>query len=549
MLSVGDVVAGYRIERVLGQGGMGAVYLVANPELPRHEALKLMSVELSKDPGFRARFLREAEVAGRLAHPNIVPIHRRGETAEGQLWIAMQFIDGTDAEQECLDGRMTAQRAVHIISEVAKALDYAHHNQVIHRDVKPANFLLARQAGTSERVMLADFGIARALDDANLTGTGQMVATLAYAAPEVIAGQALGPATDQYSLACSLFRLLTGKTPFAQAGTQPAILMAHLHQAVPRISEQAPGLPQALDAIIATAMAKDPAQRYSSCTEFAAAAAAALQPASTAAWTHSVAPVPSSVIAPPPSKAQRGPRRATALTAMVSVLVVAATAIGSLTWLSHRGGNTNHTSATPPTSSTPTPSTSAAISAETLESVLLSDDELSKVYGAPLIAVGVIEDFMDDGSTKVTPDSCSSIFQNGATEKTYAGSDWTAFRKMSAKAPKDAPRGGWVSQSATLLPSVLAAQRILARHTYTLGLCGGLSGTATIGSHDPAPFDAEQPRSVGELLTISANEEGVIFQHVWSYRGPVVIEVLVMSTVDDGQAIDIANQLLTRIPT
>jgi eukaryotic-like serine/threonine-protein kinase len=162
MLSVGSVVAGYRIERVLGSGGMGAVYLATNPTLPRYDALKVLNPQLSGNPDFRARFAREADIAARLDHPNIVAVYDRGRTEEGQLWIAMQYVEGTDADKALRAGTMTPARAVHIIGEVAKALDYAHHQGVVHRDVKPANFLLSGAGGPEERVLLGDFGIARA---------------------------------------------------------------------------------------------------------------------------------------------------------------------------------------------------------------------------------------------------------------------------------------------------------------------------------------------------------------------------------------------------
>lgn len=169
-------------------GGMGVVYLVANPELPRRDALKVLSAELSRDPDFRARFTREADVASMLDHPNITSIYRRGTTEDGQLWIAMQFVDGTDADAALRTGTITPNRAVHIVTEVGKALDYAHEHHVVHRDVKPANFLLSGPPGPRERVLLGDFGIARALDDVSLTVTGSVTATLAYAAPEVLSG-------------------------------------------------------------------------------------------------------------------------------------------------------------------------------------------------------------------------------------------------------------------------------------------------------------------------------------------------------------------------
>ena len=166
---------------------------------------------------FRARFVREANVASKLDHPNIVSIYNRGETEDGQLWIAMQFVEGTDADAALRAGTMTPVRAVHVVTEVAKALDHAHHRNVVHRDIKPANFLLSGPSGPTERVLLADFGIARALDDIGLTVTGAVMATVAYAAPEVLAGQPFDRRADIYSLGCSMFRMLTGQTPFASS--------------------------------------------------------------------------------------------------------------------------------------------------------------------------------------------------------------------------------------------------------------------------------------------------------------------------------------------
>ena len=276
-LQPGSVVSGYTIERQIGSGGMGSVFLARHPTLPRSDALKVLSAELSRDDQFRSRFLREADLAATLDHPNVVRVYTRGQSEDGQLWIAMQFVDGTDADAALKAGAMTPVRAVHIIAEVAKALDYAHSRNVLHRDVKPANFLLTGEPGPRERVLLADFGIARALDDATrLTATGSVMVTVAYASPESLQGRPVDYRSDIYSLGCTLYRLLTGRAPYGAAGTTSAVMMAHVSAPPPRVTEVMPGLPPALDEVIATALAKDPAQRYGSARELAAAAAQAL---------------------------------------------------------------------------------------------------------------------------------------------------------------------------------------------------------------------------------------------------------------------------------
>ncbi|WP_043656724.1 serine/threonine protein kinase [Nocardia thailandica] len=275
MLANGDVFAGYVIERQLGRGGMGSVYLAKHPRLPRMTALKLLNREMFFDKEVRARFEREADLVSRLDHPNIVTVYDRGLEDE-QLWISMQFIDGIDAVS--VDPKtLPPERALQIVKETADALDYAHGMGVLHRDVKPANILLARSgAGRGERVYLTDFGIARLRDDTgHLTQTGTFTATLAYASPEQLTGASLDHRSDQYSLACTLFWLFTGAGPFA-ATNPAAVIQGHLQQPPPPLSSVRPGLPYGLDAVLAKAMAKRPDERFESCSAFAAAAQAAM---------------------------------------------------------------------------------------------------------------------------------------------------------------------------------------------------------------------------------------------------------------------------------
>ncbi|BCI78674.1 protein kinase domain-containing protein [Mycobacterium sp. SMC-18] len=299
----GDIVAGYTIESVLGVGGMGVVYKAKNPQLPRSDALKVLTTSIQGDGQFRERFLREANVAATLDHPNIVAVYSRGETEAGQLWIAMQYVAGTDADQEVRSGRMSPARAARIITEVAKALDYAHRRGIMHRDVKPANFLLANaeDPGDDERVFLADFGIARAFDDAaHLTTDGSVMASIAYAPPEALSGQHVDSRADIYSLACSLFVLLTGRTPYGGLpGGIAAIAAAHVTGEIPRVTDRVPTLPWALNEVIARGMAKDPNARYQTARELAAAATAAVANPGPALQPPSRLPPPGSQSWPP----------------------------------------------------------------------------------------------------------------------------------------------------------------------------------------------------------------------------------------------------------
>ncbi|MGY1747106.1 protein kinase domain-containing protein [Blastococcus sp. SYSU D00695] len=293
-LAPGEVFAGYTVLRQLGAGGMGAVFLVRHPRLPRVEALKALRPEYSGDPDFARRFLREADLVAGLEHRNVVPVLDRGED-EGRLWLTMRYVDGIDAEQALAEagGRLPAERAVRIVGEVAAALDHAHRAHLVHRDVKPANVLLTTPAPDEpEQVFLTDFGIAKPLDaSTRLTRTGMVVATFDYASPEQIESQPLDARADVYSLGCVLHKLLTGSVPFP-GSTVAAALHGHLTMPPPRPTALVPGLPAGLDDVVARAMAKDPADRYPTCRALAAAAAAALAPAATPAAATPAATMP-----------------------------------------------------------------------------------------------------------------------------------------------------------------------------------------------------------------------------------------------------------------
>src|SRR6478735_6090594 len=283
-LRPGEVFAGYTVERELGSGGMGSVYLAHHPRLPRYDALKLLRAELCADPAFVGRFEREADTVAQLDHPNIVPVYDRG-SADGQLWISMRFIDGTNAERALADypDGMPPERVVRIVARVASALDYAHRHQLLHRDVKPANILLAagpEDEDESERVFLSDFGVAKAIGAAadriaSLTSTGSVVATLDYASPEQIKGQPLDHRADIYALGCVLYKLLTSSVPFPGESIATRVY-GHLNSVARPPSTLVEGLPPGFDEVAATAMAKEVDDRYPTCRALAQAAKAAL---------------------------------------------------------------------------------------------------------------------------------------------------------------------------------------------------------------------------------------------------------------------------------
>ncbi|MCV7197432.1 serine/threonine-protein kinase [Mycobacterium angelicum] len=270
----GEVFAGYVIERLLGTGGTGEVYLAQHPRLPRHDALKILSLDSTADEEFRARFNREAELAATLWHPHIVSVLDRGEF-NGRLWISMEYVDGTDAGRlvrERYPRGMAEQDVAEIVTAVADALDFGHERRLLHRDVKPENILVTAADGHRRRVLLTDFGIARKIDDvSNLTEANVAIGTISYVAPEQLLGKPLDGRADQYALAATTFYLLTGAPPF-QDPNRAVVLSHHLNTRPPRISQRRPELAH-LDAVLARALAKDPRQRYPTCADFARALA------------------------------------------------------------------------------------------------------------------------------------------------------------------------------------------------------------------------------------------------------------------------------------
>ncbi|MEV6324646.1 protein kinase [Nocardia sp. NPDC051787] len=320
-LRAGSVFAGYRIERTLGAGGMGTVYLARHPRLPRSVALKVLDVSAGADPEFRARFQREAELAARLDHPNIVEIYDRG-SEDGQLWMSMRYVAGSDVAWLIAGKALAPSRVVEILTQAADGLDAAHRRGLLHRDVKPANLLVAPGDDGRDQVFVTDFGIARSREDTTgLTAAGALIATLGYVAPEQIRAEPLDHRCDVYALGATLYQMLTGTMPFVRS-TPAAVLRAHLAEPPPRPSAADPALPAEIDAVIATAMAKRPADRYNSCGTLAAAAAGALAPP-----RREPAGIPEP--APPTRLAPRLLVAAAGVLLLVTALAVALTVRGS----------------------------------------------------------------------------------------------------------------------------------------------------------------------------------------------------------------------------
>ncbi|MFE3103493.1 serine/threonine-protein kinase [Nocardia tengchongensis] len=313
--------AGYRIERLIGVGGMGEVYLAHDRDLPRFVALKLLNGVAGENDDTRQRFLREANIIARLTHPNIVTIYARGEE-QGRLWLAMAHVDGSDLEAELVTGPLDPQRAAAITADVARALDYAHDAGVLHRDVKPANILLTAQP--REWALLTDFGIAESNHEVRgITGRGEVVASFQYSAPERFHDEArVDRRSDVYSLGCTVFEMLTGTPPYADTDL-PRLIYRHVKAPVPSPHALNPALPAALDPILARAMAKNPRHRYATCAELAAAVSAVLTESRTAT------PVP-----PPVDRARETDRQAAvaepkAWTRSRTLLVVLAVAVAA----------------------------------------------------------------------------------------------------------------------------------------------------------------------------------------------------------------------------
>jgi serine/threonine protein kinase len=353
-LSEGDEFAGYRVERRLGRGGMGVLYLAVEPGLERRVALKLIAPEAAADEVFARRFAEESRIAASIEHPNVVPIYAAGEEG-GVPFIAMRYVSGSDLGRRLARaGRLEPAEAAALIAQVGNGLDAIHAAGLVHRDVKPANVLLGG-AGGEDHAYITDFGVARNVaTESGLTQTGRFVGTLDYVAPEQISGGEVDARADVYALGCLLFKLLTGEVPFPKDG-EAARLYAHLNDPPPAPSLYATQVPMALDDVVIRAMSKQPGDRYPSAGDLGRAAVAALSgskpdlPERTVATgaaatrtTQAIAPgepsgLASAVTRRPESDSPDSPRRARTLALAGGLAAVVAIGVAALI-LSGGGG-------------------------------------------------------------------------------------------------------------------------------------------------------------------------------------------------------------------
>ena len=340
----------YRLEELIGRGGMGEVFRATDTARKRVVALKRLPPSLAADPGYQRRFRSESEIAAQLRSAHVIPIHDYGEI-NGQLYIDMRLVNGEDVSDR-LDrsGPMSPHDAVDVVRQTASALDAAHAMNLIHRDVKPSNILLSPEDGRDghDFVYLVDFGIARAADRVGeLTGTGGVMGTPDYMAPERFEGRPISHAVDVYALACVLHKLLTGGAPF-RAESLAALMYAHLTATPPRASLLRPGIPAHLDWVIARGLAKDPRERFATAGELAAAAHAALS----STGTPTLPPPPTPPATPPPNPQPAPARRSRRTRVVIGAILAPILLVGAGT-MGVRMLQSDNTLPTEPASSAP----------------------------------------------------------------------------------------------------------------------------------------------------------------------------------------------------
>jgi serine/threonine protein kinase len=555
-LADGDKFAGFTILRLLGSGGMGEVYLVDHPRLPRQEALKILPTAATADNDFRERFNREADVAAALWHPHIVAVHDRGEF-DGRLWITMDFVEGTDAAALVRDrypAGLPQYFTTEIVTAVADALDYAHEAGLLHRDVKPANILLSDSERTSQRrrILLSDFGIARRMDDiGGLTATNMTVGSISYMPPEQLMGSRLDGRADQYALAATAFQLLTGKLPYANSNAA-VVISSHLSASPPRLAERRPDLAK-FDAVVSQGMAKQAADRYPTCRDFARALAALVDaPQAEDHATMTAMPSDSrsagkatgtTVAAPsdtkPPfeaattSSGDAKPRRRLGIWITAAVICVALLVAGGVVLVPRltrqaSGGKAGRPSAAE--SSLP------LVPASVVDRLLVPPGQVDAIVGQTLEEVSSSSGPFDSSVGLNRPTCSGAIYP--VESRVYNPTGYTAIRQSLLQSPAASPSNHLVDQSVALMPSAQRAERLLADSQRQWQDCAGkpltISNEHGIVKPNLADVDVRNNLIIQDR-TVSGNAAlGSKCQHTMGVWSNVVAEAVVCGDTDTG---------------
>jgi serine/threonine-protein kinase len=535
---------------------MGEVYEAYDTVKDRVVALKLVSDQVSSDDVFRRRLQREAQTAGRLQEPHIVPIHDYGEL-DGQLFIDMRLIEGKDVGAVLnRSGPLPPARAVAIVEQVASALDAAHRAGVIHRDIKPENILLTE----GDFAYLVDFGIAAAATDQRVTKTGAAVGSWNYMAPERFGKDGLTYRVDIYALACLLFECLTGTKPF-QTDSLSSLMAAHLMEPVPRPSQRNPAIPTAFDEVIARGMAKDPIDRYVTAGDLAQAALHALsapdQRRATDLIQHSQHFAPPRWVASPPVPPWIPPappkRRLGLIIGALVVVVAAVVGTGILLAVRKSGGGqpdsgVTSTTAAPTTSAT-TSSAAPTVAPAQLDSILVPVDLINTIVGTTGIIVDHSATEMTDpgpGNT-LSDDKCLGALI-GFQTRTYKSSGYTAMLAQLLKKPQSNP-GYVVAQGAVIFASANQAQGFVTSQLAQWRTCAGTSVTqVNDGTTSVWTFREISGNPPNIAMQHSLANSPVVCQHVLSAVSNVVLDVNVCAPGTINQARQITNQMATKIP-
>ena len=515
----------YRLLNLLGRGGMGEVYQAHDTSTDRVVAIKLLPAHLAGDEDFRQRFLREARIAASLNEPHVVPIHRFGEL-DGRLYVDMRFIEGRDLSKILAEGPLAPARAVTVVEQIAAALDTAHRAGLVHRDVKPSNILLTHR----DFAYLIDFGIARALDETSITHTGHTLGSIAYMSPERLAGHHSDGRADVYALTCVLYECLTGHRPFPGRGAGEQVT-AHMMAPPPRPS--ALGFPAALDGVIATGMAKDPAARFPSADQLAHAARATLSgtPAGTAPPVNTQPWQRPATVADTLNFSRRAPwwkRHPVALTAVVAT-IVAAIAIASLIV------------AFPPT-------TSAAGPVD-LDALLLGTREVEAILDEQnMVVISKTDSVPEDARDPVDPRSCSSIVYVG-DEDEFA--DAVRMRGQGIYAPSNNYLPN-VEERVVQFPSEEAARTVFDATATSWQAClnQDISVDTSTGTPETDRFDDFD--NEGGVLSVRRSVveaiDGFGCQHVMAVKSSLVVTVRACSFALADQGREVTSKIVERIP-